>query len=127
MERKAYTHIILPNFCVKDEHLFFILEDTLMQIDILQKDDLIVEMEDELVRVEYEWFLYEDPRGLRCRIEWMDGSSFYQQDIQILGKIIEMNMMGMNLKKTYRLNDFSEELKKKKLKKIVSREETESD
>ena len=125
MERKEESvNIILPNFRVKDESLYFVLEDTLVCVDeIALEDEIIVEFEEKLTTIHYELLKNEDSRGLRCHMTWLD-TSFYPDDIQQIGKWIELNMMGMNSEKKYQLLDIREELKKKKrCKKIQKRSE----
>jgi hypothetical protein len=48
-----------------------------------------------------------------------DDHDLYHGDYQFIGKLVELNILGVNPEKTYQLMDFRQELaKKKKMKKI---------
>lgn len=120
LSNKVNVNIILPNFRVKGRNVYFIMEpDMWVVLDkIYLEDELLIESEGYLVSVQYLIYTEEDSRGLRCKV-MINGSDLYYGDYQFIGKLVELNILGVNPEKKYQLMDFRQELaKKKKMKKI---------
>lgn len=122
LSNKVSVNIILPNFRVKGRSVYFIMEpDMWVVLDKMYlEDELLIESEGYLVSVQYLIYTDEDSRGLRCKV-MIYGSDLYHGDYQFIGKIVELNILGINPKKTYQLMDFRKELAKKNTKNIQNK------
>lgn len=123
LSKRVHVKMILPNFRVKDRSVYFILEPQMWVVmdKLYIEDQFIMETEGSLISVQYRIYTEEDPRGLRCEVMICDECDLYHGDYQFIGKLVEMNILGINPEKKYQLMDFRQELKKKKTKKIQIR------
>lgn len=128
LSQRVHVKMILPNFRVKGRSVYFILEPQLWVVmdKLYVEDQFIMETEGALISVQYRLYTEEDPRGLRCEVMICDECDLYHGDYQFIGKLVEMNILGINPEKKYQLMDFRHELKKK-TKKIQIRNDEMSD
>lgn len=115
LSKRVHVKMILPNFQVKGRSVYFILEPQMWVVmdKMYVEDHFIMETDGSLISVQYRLYTEEDPRGLRCEVMICEKSDLYYSDYQFIGKLVEMNILGMNPEKKYQLMDFRHELKKK--------------
>lgn len=121
LSKRVHVKMILPNFRVKGRSVYFILEPQMWVVldKMYVEDQFIMESEGSIISVQYRLYTEEDHRGLRCEVMICDDNDLYHGDFQFIGKLVELNILGINHEKTYQLMDFRQELfKKKKMKKI---------
>lgn len=130
LSKRVHVKMILPNFRVKGRSVYFILEPQMWVVmdKIYIEDQFIMDADGSLISVQYRLYTEEDPRGLRCEVMICDEYNLYHGDYQFIGKLVEMNILGINPEKKYQLMDFRYELsKKKKMKKIPQIQHVQTD
>lgn len=120
LSKRVHVKMILPNFRVKGRSVYFILEPQMWVVmdKLYVEDQFLMDADGSLISVQYRLYTEEDPRGLRCEVMISDESDLYHGDYQFIGKLVELNILGVNPEKKYKLMDFRQELAKKKMKKI---------
>lgn len=125
--QRVHVKMILPNFRVKGGNVYFILEPEMWIVldKMFVEDQFLMEANDTLISVQYRLYTEEDPRGLRCEVMIEDQYDLYHGDYQFIGKLVELDILGVNPEKTYQLLDYRQELSKKKKKIIPKLRESE--
>ncbi len=125
--QRVHVKMILPNFRVKGRNVYFILEPEMWIVldKMFVEDQFLMEANDSLISVQYRLYTEEDPRGLRCEVMIADQHDLYHGDYQFIGKLVELDILGVNPEKTYQLLDYRQELSKKKKKIIPKSRESE--